>query len=178
MNLGSRRPVVTEEQQLNQLLNFTSPRQKEKESQQLNMQYPTESQGDLGQSLMLQDQSPVRTVAQEKLTERQSEAIQKDILKQQNLNTVYDIGALDWGRPPINDIYGKNAFLANMAGYKCDALENPQACIKIDAQLGSKKHTKMKKNYITTSQLISTSTTQEKLVEKLFRKPKKKKAKK
>ncbi|KAA6390103.1 MAG: hypothetical protein EZS28_014366, partial [Streblomastix strix] len=71
MNLGSRRPVVTEEQQLNELLNFGSPRQKEKESQSLNQQFPTESQEDLGQSSMFQDQPPEITVAQEKLTEKQ-----------------------------------------------------------------------------------------------------------
>ncbi|KAA6359093.1 MAG: hypothetical protein EZS28_045380, partial [Streblomastix strix] len=81
MNLGSRRPVVTEEQQLNELLNFGSHRQKEKESQSLNQQYPTVSQEDLGQSSMFQDQPPEITVAQEKLTEKQRQAIQKDIFK-------------------------------------------------------------------------------------------------
>ncbi|KAA6371639.1 MAG: hypothetical protein EZS28_032834 [Streblomastix strix] len=187
MNLGSHRPVVTEEQQLNEIMNFGSHRQKEKESQSLNQQFPTESQEDLGQSSMFQDQPPEITVAQEKLTEKQRQAIQKDILKSENLNTVYDIGALDWGRPPINDIYGRNPFETYKTGYKYDALGNPQAYMKIDTPVGSKKQTKMKKNYIPTSQLISTSTAQEKLAQNWSSygkpalqtgKPKKKKAKK
>jgi hypothetical protein len=37
-----------------------------------------------------------------------------------NLNTVYDIGALDWGRPPINDIYGRHPFETYATGYKYD----------------------------------------------------------
>jgi hypothetical protein len=41
------------------------------------------------------------------------------------LNTVYDIGALDWGRPPINDIYNRNPFETHKTGYKYDALGNP-----------------------------------------------------
>ncbi|KAA6381159.1 MAG: hypothetical protein EZS28_023315 [Streblomastix strix] len=178
MNLGSRRPVVTEEQQLNELLNFGSHRQKEKESQSLNQQFPSESQEDLGQSSMFQDQPPEITVVQEKLTEKQRQAIQKDILKSENLNTVYDIGALDWVRPPINDIYNRNPFETYETGYKYDALGNPQAYMKIDAPLGRKKQIKMKKNYIPTSQLISTSTAQEKLAQNLSGKPKKKKTKK
>ncbi|KAA6371192.1 MAG: hypothetical protein EZS28_033279, partial [Streblomastix strix] len=63
-------------------------------------------------------------------------------------------------------------------GYKYDALGNPQAYMKIDAPIGSKKQTNMKKNYIPTSQLIATSTAQEKLAQNLSGKPKKKKAKK
>ncbi|KAA6389097.1 MAG: hypothetical protein EZS28_015381 [Streblomastix strix] len=178
MNLGSRRPVVTEEQQLNELLNFGIHRQKEKESQSLNQQFPSESQEDLGQSSMFQYQPPEITVAQEKLTEKQRLAIQKDNLKSENQNTVYEIGALDWGRPPINDIYNRNPFETHKIGYKYDALGNPQAYMKIDTPIWSKKQTKMKKNYIPTSQLISTSTAQEKLAQNLSGKPKKKKAKK
>ncbi|KAA6402651.1 MAG: hypothetical protein EZS28_001829 [Streblomastix strix] len=173
----SRRLVVTEEQQLNQLFNFGSHRQKEKESQSLNQQFPIESQEDLGQSSMFQDQPPEITVAQEKLTEKQRQVIQKDILKSENLNTVYDIGALDWCRPPINDIYNRNPFETHKTGYKYDALGNPQAYMKIDTPVGSKKQTKMKKNYISTSQLVSTSTAYEKLAQNLSGKPQKKKAK-
>ncbi|KAA6388553.1 MAG: hypothetical protein EZS28_015919 [Streblomastix strix] len=116
--------VITEEQQLNQLVNFGSPRQKDKENQQLNLQYITESQEDFGLSSMLEDQQPVQTVAQEKLTEGQRQATQKDILKSENVNTIYDIGALDWGRRPINDIYNRNPFETNNIDYNQDALRN------------------------------------------------------
>ncbi|KAA6383404.1 MAG: hypothetical protein EZS28_021070, partial [Streblomastix strix] len=81
-------------------------------------------------------------------------------------------------RPRINDIYNRNPFETHKTGYKYDALGNPQAYMKIDAPIGSKKQTKMKKNYIPTSQLIATSTAQEKLAQNLSGKPKKKKAKK
>jgi hypothetical protein len=44
----------------------------------------------------------------------------RDILASENLNTVYDIGALDWGRPPINDTYGRSPFITHETGYKYD----------------------------------------------------------
>ncbi|KAA6398599.1 MAG: hypothetical protein EZS28_005876 [Streblomastix strix] len=123
----SRRPVVTKEQQLNQLVNFGSPRQKEQERQLLNQQFSTESQEDLGKTSMFQQQPPEITVAQEKLTEKQHKAIQKDILKQENQNTFDDIGALDQGGPPIIDIYNRYPCETHKISYKCDALENPLA---------------------------------------------------
>ncbi|KAA6380146.1 MAG: hypothetical protein EZS28_024328 [Streblomastix strix] len=174
MKKGRQSPVITEEQQLNQLMNYGSRRQKEKESQQLNLQYTTESQEDLGQSSMF-DQPPEYAVAQEKLTERQRQAIQKNTFKSENLNTVYDIGALDWGRSLINDIYNRNPFETHKTGNKYDALENPQAYMKIDAPVESKKQTKMKKNYIRKSQFISTSTAQEILAENFPENPKRRK---
>ncbi|KAA6401912.1 MAG: hypothetical protein EZS28_002556 [Streblomastix strix] len=139
MDLISCRPVITEEQQLNQLMNFKSPRQKEKESQQLNQEYTTESQEDLGQCSIFQDYPQEVTAAQEKLTERYRQAIQKDIHKSENLNTVYDIGALDWGRPPNKDIFKRNPFETQKTGYKQYTLANPQAYMKIDTPVGSKK---------------------------------------
>ncbi|KAA6391661.1 MAG: hypothetical protein EZS28_012814 [Streblomastix strix] len=178
MNLGSRKQIRTEEQQLNDIMNFGNPRQNQKENQQLNLLYPAEAQEDLGQSSILQNQPPEQTVTQEKITERQRQAIQKDIHKQENLNTVYGIGALDWCRLPVNDIYIRNPFETHKTGYKYDALTNIQAYLMIDAPVGSKKQTKMKKNFIPTSQLISTSTVQDKLAQKLYGKPKKKKVKK
>ncbi|KAA6377904.1 MAG: hypothetical protein EZS28_026569 [Streblomastix strix] len=42
----------------------------------------------------------------EKLTEVQRQKIVTDIMSQGNLNTVCEIDALDYGRLPINDIYG------------------------------------------------------------------------
>ncbi|KAA6398072.1 MAG: hypothetical protein EZS28_006400 [Streblomastix strix] len=163
MNFGSRSSVITQEQSMNQLLNYGSPRQKEKESQSLNQQYPSEQQEDLGQTSMFQDQPP---------------EITKDILKSENLNTVYDIGALDRGRPPINDIYSRNTFETHKTSYKFDAFGNPQAYMKIATPIRSKKLTKLKKNYIPKSQLIAMSTAQEKLVQNLSEKPEKKKVKK
>ncbi|KAA6390942.1 MAG: hypothetical protein EZS28_013530 [Streblomastix strix] len=106
MNIGSRRTVITEKQQLNDILNFQSPRQKDKE------------------------------IAQEKLTEKQRQAIQSDILKSENLNTIYDIGALDWGRRPINDIYNRNPFETYKTSQKYDAQAYPQSYMKIDAPKG------------------------------------------
>ncbi|KAA6387316.1 MAG: hypothetical protein EZS28_017157 [Streblomastix strix] len=177
-SLGSRRQGIAEVQQLNQLQNFVSQRQKEKENQQIYLQYHTESQEDLGQSAMFQDQQPEQTVVQEKLTEKQREAIQKDPIKSENLNIVYDIGAVDRGRPSINDIYNRKHFETYKTGYRYDAQGNPLAYMKKDAPVGSKKQTKMKKNYISTSQLISTSTAQDKLAQKLSGKLQEKKAKK
>ncbi|KAA6387516.1 MAG: hypothetical protein EZS28_016956 [Streblomastix strix] len=155
---GSHRSVIIEEQQLNDIMNLGRPRQKEKESQQVNLQYPTESQEDLGQSSMFQDQPPETTVAQEKLTEKQRYIIQNDIFKSDSLNAVYDIGTLDWSIPPINDIFERNHFYIHNTGYKYDALGNLQAYMNIDTSVGSKKQIKIKRNYIPTSQLISTST--------------------
>ncbi|KAA6397035.1 MAG: hypothetical protein EZS28_007439 [Streblomastix strix] len=123
--------VITEEQYLNQLVNFGSLRQKDKENQQLNLSYLTESQEDLGQSSMLEDQQPVQTVAQEKLTEGQCQATQKDIIKSENVNIVHYIGALDWSSRPINDIYNRNPFETYKTGYNYDALRNLQAQMNI-----------------------------------------------
>ncbi|KAA6398810.1 MAG: hypothetical protein EZS28_005665 [Streblomastix strix] len=178
MNLGSRKPIRTEEQQLNDIMNFGNPRQNQKENQQLNLLYPTESQEDFGQSSIFQNQSPEQTVTQEKITERQRQAIQKDIHKQENLNIVYGIGALNWSRLPINDIHNRNPFETHKTGYKYGVLANIQAYLKIDATVGSKKQTKMKKNFILSSQLISKSTVQDKLAQKLYGKLMKKKVKK
>ncbi|KAA6368737.1 MAG: hypothetical protein EZS28_035736 [Streblomastix strix] len=72
MNLGSKRPVITEEQQRDQLMN----------------------------------ERPL----------------------------LYDIGALDWGIPPINDIYGRTPFETYDTGYKYDQFSNPIAYIKKPTQ--------------------------------------------
>ncbi|KAA6387931.1 MAG: hypothetical protein EZS28_016543 [Streblomastix strix] len=175
MNLDSHRPVVTEEQQLNQLLNFGSPRQKKNEVQQLIQLYPSESQEDLAQSSMFEGQPQEQTVALEKIPERQRQTIQKDNIKSENLNTVYDMRAFDQGIPPINDIYNRIPFEPHKKSYKYDVLGNTQAYIKIDVhgltcseagtQIGSKKQIKMKKNYFPTSELISASIAQDKLAQ-------------
>ncbi|KAA6358168.1 MAG: hypothetical protein EZS28_046305, partial [Streblomastix strix] len=111
MNLGSRSPVITDEQQLNQLMNEGSLRQKQILNRQLDIEFANKSQAtDPGQSSVIDDVQPDYTLAQEKLSEAQQQQIEADIISSVNLNTAYDIGALDWGRPPINDIYGRKPF--------------------------------------------------------------------
>ncbi|KAA6384469.1 MAG: hypothetical protein EZS28_020004 [Streblomastix strix] len=138
MDLGSRSPVITQENQMNELLNFGSQKQKEKVVKELNEQYPPENDEPL-----------------------------PDILATSNLNIVYDIGALDWGRPSINDIYSRSPFETYKAGYKYDQFGNPQPYMKKPVVPVGKKDTKMKKNYIPTSQLIQTAKAQSDLHKKL-----------
>ncbi|KAA6322856.1 MAG: hypothetical protein EZS28_054382, partial [Streblomastix strix] len=96
MDLGSRSPVITPEQQLNELMNEGSPRQKQILSRQLDDEFANQEQAtDLGQSSFIDDVSPEYTLAQEKLSEAQRQQIESDIISSMNLNTVYDIGALD-----------------------------------------------------------------------------------
>ncbi|KAA6357786.1 MAG: hypothetical protein EZS28_046687 [Streblomastix strix] len=98
---------------------------------------------------------------------REVKQIQSDMLAASNLSTVYDIGALDWGRPPINDIYGRSPFETYKAGYKYDQFGNPQPYMKKPVVPMGKKDIKMKKNYIPTSQLIQTAKAQADLHKKL-----------
>ncbi|KAA6381073.1 MAG: hypothetical protein EZS28_023400 [Streblomastix strix] len=167
MNLGYRGPVVTQEEQLNELLNFGSQKQKEQVTNELNKEYPTDNQEDLPDSAIVSDFAGDQSLAQEKLTDEQRQQMQSDILAANNLSTVYDIGALDWGRPPINDIYGRSPFETYKAGYKYDQFGNPQPYMKKPVVPMGKKDTKMKKNYIPTSQLIQTAKAQSDLHKKL-----------
>ncbi|KAA6385744.1 MAG: hypothetical protein EZS28_018729 [Streblomastix strix] len=64
------------------------------------------------------------TLAQEKLFEAQRQQIEADIISSVNLNTVHDIGALDWVKPPINDVYGRKPFETYASGYKYDQFGN------------------------------------------------------
>ncbi|KAA6352904.1 MAG: hypothetical protein EZS28_051569, partial [Streblomastix strix] len=113
------------------------------------------------------DVQPETSLVQEKLTETQSQEIELDIISSVNLNTVYDIGALDWDRPPINDIYGRQPFETQQTGYKYDQFCNPVAYLKKPTQHIGKKNNNMKRNYITTSQLIQTAKEQSHLHKKL-----------
>ncbi|KAA6364436.1 MAG: hypothetical protein EZS28_040037 [Streblomastix strix] len=115
---------------------------------------------DLGQSSFIDDVQPEISLSQEKLSEAQQQQIEADIISSVNLNTVYDIGTLDWGRPPINDIYGRQPFETYAAGYKYDQFGNPVAYMKKPTQPIGKKYNNMKKNYIPTSQLIQTAKAQ------------------
>ncbi|KAA6364894.1 MAG: hypothetical protein EZS28_039580 [Streblomastix strix] len=130
MNLGFRGPVVTQEEQLNELLNFESQKQKEQVTKQLNIDFPTDNDEPLPDSSFLSQIAGEQSLAQEKLTDVQRQQIQSDMLAANNLSTVYDIGALDWGRPPINDIYGKSPFGTYKTGYKYDQFGNPQPYMK------------------------------------------------
>ncbi|KAA6313233.1 MAG: hypothetical protein EZS28_055791, partial [Streblomastix strix] len=139
-------------------MNEGSPRQKQILSKQLDSEFANQEQAtDLGQSSFIDDVSPEYTLAQEKLSEAQRQQIEADIISSMNLNTVYDIGALDWGRPPINDIQGRQPFETYASGYKYDQFGNPVAYMKKPTQPIGKKDTKTKKNYIPTSQLIQTA---------------------
>ncbi|KAA6354829.1 MAG: hypothetical protein EZS28_049644, partial [Streblomastix strix] len=167
MNLGQRGPVVTQEEQLNEMLNYGSQKQKEQVVKELNEEFPTENDEPLPGQDYVSDFAEEQSLAQQKLTDQQLQQIQSDMLAASNLNTVYDIGALDWGRPPINDIYGRSPFETYKAGYKYDQFGNPQPYMKKPIVPMGKKDTKMKKNYIPTSQLIQTAKAQSDLHKKL-----------
>ncbi|KAA6401618.1 MAG: hypothetical protein EZS28_002860 [Streblomastix strix] len=132
MNLCSRKPVITEEQQNVEKMNFGSPRLKEKENQRLNEEYPTQNDENYGDSSLFPDEQSKFTLSQEKLTEKQKQKLISVILSSQNLNTVYDIGALVWERLPINDTQGKSPFITHETGYKYDQFSNPQAYMKTE----------------------------------------------
>ncbi|KAA6357122.1 MAG: hypothetical protein EZS28_047351, partial [Streblomastix strix] len=134
------------------------PRQKQFLNRQLDSEFANQSQAtDLGQSSVIDDVQPDYTLAQEKLSEAQQQQIEADIISSVNFNTVYDIGALDWGRPPINDVYGSKPFETYDTGYKYDQFGNPIDYMKKPTQPIDKKNNNMKKNYISTSQLIQTA---------------------
>ncbi|KAA6376096.1 MAG: hypothetical protein EZS28_028377 [Streblomastix strix] len=122
-NLGFTGPLVTEEQQMNELQNSGSQKQKEKESKQLSRNFPSNNQEDLPDSSIYPDTPPEQTIAQENFTERERQQIQSAILLQGNLNSVYDIGTLDWDRHPINDIYGRSPLETHQSGYKYDFIQ-------------------------------------------------------
>ncbi|KAA6396274.1 MAG: hypothetical protein EZS28_008200 [Streblomastix strix] len=105
MNLGSRRPVITDDQAT-----------------------------DLRQSSVLDHIQLEFTLAQEKLSEAQRQKIESDIISSVNLNTVYDIGAFDCCRPPINDTYDRKPFETYDTGYKYDQFGNPIAYTKKPTQ--------------------------------------------
>ncbi|KAA6374066.1 MAG: hypothetical protein EZS28_030408 [Streblomastix strix] len=110
-NLRSNQLVITPEQQLNELMNEVSPKQKQFLNRQLDSEFANQKY----------------TLAQEKLSETQQQQKEADIISSMNLNTVHDIGALDWGRSPINDIYGRKPFETYDTGYKYDQFGNPIA---------------------------------------------------
>ncbi|KAA6389348.1 MAG: hypothetical protein EZS28_015126 [Streblomastix strix] len=168
INLGSSQLVIIPEQQLNELMNEGSPRQKQFLNRQLDSEFANQSQAtDMGQSSMMDDIPLEFTLAQEKLSEAQQLQIEADIILSVDLNIVYNIGALDWGRPPINDVYGRKPFETYDIGYKYDQFCNRIAYMKKSTQPIGKKNNNMKRNYIPTSQLIQTAKAQADLHSKL-----------
>ncbi|KAA6391150.1 MAG: hypothetical protein EZS28_013324 [Streblomastix strix] len=162
------RIINEEEQQLNEIMNEGSPRQKQFLSRQLDIEFVNQQQAsELPQSSVFDDILPEFTVAQEKLSEEQQRQIESDIMSSMNLNTVYNIGALGWGKPSINDIYGRKPFETYDTGYKYDQFGNPIAYIKKPTQPIDKKNNNMKRNYIPTSQLIQTAEAQADLLSQL-----------
>ncbi|KAA6396219.1 MAG: hypothetical protein EZS28_008253 [Streblomastix strix] len=167
MNLGSKTPVVTEKEQRDEIKNFGSLQQKEKESRYLIEQFANNFHSDLPDSTIYSDISPEQTIAYENFTERKCQQIKTDIISKGNLNIIYEIGALDYGRPPINDIYDRQPFETYVSGYKYDQFGNPKAYMKKPAQPISKKYNNRKRNQISTSQLIQTAKVQSDLHKKL-----------
>ncbi|KAA6380945.1 MAG: hypothetical protein EZS28_023528 [Streblomastix strix] len=167
MDLGSRSPPITKEQQRNELMNEGSYRQKQSISRQLNDEFANQQQASSLPQSSVFDEPPEFPLAQENLSEEQQRQIEADMIASMNLNTVYDIGALDWGRPPINDIYGRHPFETYATGYKYDQFGNPIAYMKKPTQPIGKKDRNMKRNYIPTSQLIQTAKAQSDLHKKL-----------
>ncbi|KAA6377506.1 MAG: hypothetical protein EZS28_026966, partial [Streblomastix strix] len=78
MNLGSRSPVITQEQQLNELMNEGSYRQRQFLSRQLNDEFANQQQAtELPQSSVF-DEPPEFTLAQENLSEQQENKLDQD----------------------------------------------------------------------------------------------------
>ncbi|KAA6399925.1 MAG: hypothetical protein EZS28_004542 [Streblomastix strix] len=167
MDLRSKGPVVTQEEQLNELLNYGSQKQKEQVTKELNKEYPTDNDELHPDSAYVSEIAGEQSLAQEKLTDEQLQQIQSEMLAANYLNTVYDIGALDWGRPPINDIYGRSPFETYKAGYKYEQFGNPQPYMKKPVVPVGQKDSKLKKKFIPTSQLIQSAKAQSDLHKKL-----------
>ncbi|KAA6403391.1 MAG: hypothetical protein EZS28_001073 [Streblomastix strix] len=97
MQLERFSPGLSPEQINNEIMYSGSNKQKEKENQRKNDIYGIQTQSDLGQSSSFEDQPPIMPLMQEKLIEKQQQAIEKDLVSQENLAQIYDIGSLDWG---------------------------------------------------------------------------------
>ncbi|KAA6359243.1 MAG: hypothetical protein EZS28_045230 [Streblomastix strix] len=168
MQLGSTSPMLSQEQINNEIMNFGSQKQKEKENQRIDDIYGIQTQQDLGQSSFFEDQPPTMPLMQEILIEKQQYAIEKALAQQENLAQVYDLGSLDWERMPVNDQFNRQQFKTQKTGYQMNADGSLSAIIKkenIKVTLGEKKP-KTKKNYIPTSQLLQSANEQGKLSKK------------
>ncbi|KAA6402883.1 MAG: hypothetical protein EZS28_001595 [Streblomastix strix] len=90
MDTARRTPAIKQEQIDNEILNGGSQKQKEK-----NFFH------EVLYSKEIRQQKPL-----------------SEIVASENLNTIYVIGALDWGRLPFNDTYGRPPFVTHPTGYK------------------------------------------------------------
>ncbi|KAA6392425.1 MAG: hypothetical protein EZS28_012047 [Streblomastix strix] len=117
---------------------------------------------DLGQSSVLEDIQPTMPQMQEKLIEKQQQAIEKDLVSKENLAQIYDIGALDWGRMPVNDQFNRQQFKTQKTGYQMNADGSISAIVKKENTkiTPGEKKPKTKKNYIPTSQLLQSAKEQ------------------
>ncbi|KAA6378365.1 MAG: hypothetical protein EZS28_026110, partial [Streblomastix strix] len=162
MQLGRFLPVLSPEQLNNEIMYSGSQKQKEKENQRIDDIYDIQSQQDLGQSSSFEDQPPTMPLMQEKLIEKQQQAIEKDLVSQENLAQIYDIGSLDWGRMPVNDQFNRQQFKTQKTGYQMNADGSISAIIQkeITKITPGEKKPKTKKNYIPTSQLLQSAKEQ------------------
>ncbi|KAA6396294.1 MAG: hypothetical protein EZS28_008179 [Streblomastix strix] len=117
---------------------------------------------DLGQISSFEDQPPTMPLMQEKLIEKQQQAIEKDLASQENLAQIYDIGSLDWGRMPVNDQFNRQQFKTQKTGYQMNADGSISAIVKKENTkiTPGEKKLKTKKNYIPTSQLLQSAKEQ------------------
>ncbi|KAA6389804.1 MAG: hypothetical protein EZS28_014669 [Streblomastix strix] len=162
MDLGRSSPGLSPEQINNEIMYSGSYKQKEKENQRIDDIYDIQTQQDLGQSSVLEDIQPTMPLMQEKLIEKQQQAIGKDLASQENLAQIYDVGALDWGRMPVNDQFNRQQFKTQKTGYQMNADGSISATIKKENTKISpgEKKPKSKKNYIPTSQLLQSAKKQ------------------
>ncbi|KAA6379390.1 MAG: hypothetical protein EZS28_025085 [Streblomastix strix] len=168
MQLGRFSPGLSPEQLNNEIMYSGSYKQKEKENQRIDDIYDIQTLQDLGQSSSFEDQPPTMPLMQEKLIEKQQQAIEKDLAQKENLAQIYDVGAMDWGRMPVNDEFNRSQFKTQKTGYQMNADGSISAVVKkenIRATPGEKKP-KTKKNYIPTSQLLQSAKEQSRFKKK------------
>ncbi|KAA6393517.1 MAG: hypothetical protein EZS28_010953 [Streblomastix strix] len=162
MQLGRFSPGLSPEYINNEIMYSGSQKQKEKENQRIDDIYDIQTQQDLGQSSSFEDQPPTMPLMQEKLIEKQQQAIEKDLAQKENLAQIYDVGALDWGRMPVNDQFNRQQFKTQKTGYQMNVDGSISAIIKkeITKITPGEKKPKTKKNYIPTSQLLQSAKEQ------------------
>ncbi|KAA6362964.1 MAG: hypothetical protein EZS28_041509 [Streblomastix strix] len=162
MYLGRSSPGLSPEQINNEIMYSGSYKQKEKENQRMDDIYDIQTQQDLGQSSSFEDYTPTMPLMQEKLIEKQQQAIEKDLASQENLAQIYDVGALDWGRMPVNDQFNRQQFKTQKTGYQMNADGSISAIVKKENTKITpvEKKPKTQKNYIPTSQLLQSAKEQ------------------
>ncbi|KAA6397433.1 MAG: hypothetical protein EZS28_007037 [Streblomastix strix] len=162
MYLGRSSPGLSPVQINNEIMYSRSYKQKEKENQRFDDIYNIQTQSNLGQSSSFEDQPPTMPLMQEKLIEKQQQAIEKDLASQENLAQIYDVGALDWGRMPVNDQFNRQQFKTQKTGYQINTDGQISAIVQKENTkiIPEKKKPKTKKNYIPTSQLLQSAKEQ------------------